>query len=201
MHNNNIHTSNASPPRERKTDAVPPRRNKDKYQATHRPHRHRQRRQHLQRGLRWRRVEATDHVLIEHRHRREDQNREESMHEVDELDPVLRRLLRREAAGAIDDPEAAEGGDAVPYLTPPVPEAVGEAHREARGSAEGEDGGGGALADEGPAFPFMGDDRRKELERQNGAGRKEIREVRRSLESFPHNLLPWRFCRLRRRGR
>lgn len=179
---------------------MPRRRKKDEEQPADGPHRHRQRRKHLRRRLRRRRVEASDDVLVEHRHRREDHDREESVDEVDEPDPVLGRLLRRWAAGAVDDPEAAEGGEAVPHLPPLVPEAVGEAHREARGGAERQRGGGGALAHDGPAFPLVGDDRREELERQDGARREEVREVRRPLKRLPNHLLPRRLFRLRRRG-
>lgn len=189
-------------PRKRKPDAVPLRRKQNEKQAADHPHRHRQRRQDLPRLLRWRRVEAADHILVKHRHSRKNHDRHDSMHEIHDPQAIFHRLLRRERDGAVHHPDSAEGGDAVPHLAPLVPEAVGEAHGEARGGAEGEDGGGGRLADEGLAFAFMRDDRRQKLECKNGAGREEVREMSRPLERLPDNLLPRRlrrFSRSRRR--
>lgn len=91
--------------------------------------------------------------------------------------------------GAVDDPEAPEGGDGVPYLAGGVAEAVGEAEEEAGEAAEGDEAGGhGAVGV--VALPLVGEHRRQDLERQHGARRQVLREIRRALQRQPDRRLP-----------
>jgi hypothetical protein len=138
--------------------------------------------EHLLRVLRRHGVEARHEVLVEQRDGGEDQDGHHGVHQVEEPDPVRgrgARVVRRRAA--VDGPDPPRGGEAVADgARSGVPEAVGEAEREAGQRAERQESAGhGAVS--AHAVALRRHHRGQQLERQHGARRQQLRQVRRAL--------------------
>ncbi|KAK3431359.1 hypothetical protein EUGRSUZ_E03237 [Eucalyptus grandis] len=88
------------------TDPVPLGREHDEQHSADGSDPHRQRRQHLPSLVRWRRVEAAHHVLVEKRDRPKHQYRHDRVRKVYEPQPVLILELRRERVQPVDHPQA-----------------------------------------------------------------------------------------------
>lgn len=115
---------------------MPLRRKSNKQHAANHADPHRQRREDLLRLLRRRRKEATHHILIKQSNRSKHQNGHERVHEIDESQAIPRRDCRRKRGRSIDDPQAAEGREAVADVSLAVSEAIGEAEEEAGRATE-----------------------------------------------------------------
>ena len=167
---------------------MPFRRKNHKKHTTHNSNPHRQRRQHLLHPRRRRRPQALHHILIKHRHRSKHQHRHHRVREVNKLELIPRRHLRRQRRRSVDNPEPLESGEAVAEAPLLVLDAVREAQQEARERAEAEErnrhGPGG-----GVAVALVGEYRRQELEAEGRAGGQEVGEARGALKRLADGLL------------
>lgn len=121
--------------REREADAVPRGGEGDEEHAPDDPDGDGQHGEHLRGVLGGHGVEAGHDVVVEERDGDEDHDGDDGVHEVDEAQPVRCCGLRVDRSAAVDDPEPAARGEAVAHGALGVPEAVGEAEREAGDAA------------------------------------------------------------------
>lgn len=149
---------------------------------------HRQRRQQLLGPLGRRRPQAADHIVVEQGDRREYENRDERVGEVDELELVLGGDLRRQRGGSVDNPEALEGGEAVADGPLLVLDAVGEAEQQARECAERHERRRHGSPD-GVAVALVGEYGREELEAEGGAGGEEVGQAGGAVECLADGVL------------
>lgn len=117
-------------------------RKNNKQHTTKHPNGNRQRRQNLLRLIRRRRVETVHHILIKQSNSRENQNRHESMQEINKPQPILSRDGRRKFHGAVDDPQASESGESIGNIPLTVSETIRETLKKTRQSTESNEAGG-----------------------------------------------------------
>lgn len=117
------------------------RKNNKQHAAKH-PNPNRQRRQNLLSLIRRRRVKAAHHILIKQSNGRKNQNRHESVQEINKSQPILSRDGRRQVHGAVDDPQASESGEPVGNIPLAVTETVSETLKKTGESTQSNEAGG-----------------------------------------------------------
>lgn len=134
------------------------------------------RRQNLQQDLLRRfelRVKAIDSIRIEKSDHGEHHEREQSMDEVSDPQPIIGQIRRRRRGR----PDSGGSDDAVVADAVGAGVAVGEGGEAAIEGADGEESGGEVLVDGGGAVAGVGEDGVEELEEEDGAGREELDEI------------------------
>lgn len=159
----------------------------DEHHAGHEPHRHRHRRHGAVHVGRRNRAEAGYHMGVGYGDGREDEQRHEGVHEVDGLETVAGGEAGRQRRVAVDDEEAARGGEAVADMAGRgVVEAVGEGEEEGGEGAGEEEGGGHGAVGRGRAAAAVGEHGGEDVEGEGGAGGEEVGQVGRVLVHLLH---------------
>lgn len=129
---------------------------KNKQHATNHANPNRQRRQNLlsRIGRRW--VKAVHHILIKQSNGAKNQNRHESVQEINKSHPILSRRHVRKVHRAVDDPEPSESGEPITNIPLTVSETIGKTHKKTGQSTETHEGRG-EVARNRVAVAFIGE--------------------------------------------